>query len=76
MKKYLNNFIFILILITFSCEDTKKSNVISSVPSSFTKKVLIEEFTGAWCQFCPDGAYILGNINNANNEKRLKNFFY
>ena len=68
MKKYLNNFIFILILITFSCEDAKKSNVISSVPSSFTKKVLIEEFTGAWCQFCPDGAYILGNIINANNE--------
>ena len=46
MKKYLNNFIFILILIAFSCEDVKESNVISSVPSSFTKKVLIEEFTG------------------------------
>ena len=68
MKKYLNNFIFILILIAFSCEDVKESKVISSVPSSFTKKVLIEEFTGAWCQFCPDGAYILGNIINANNE--------
>ena len=49
-------------------ELSKKSNVISSVPSSFTKKVLIEEFTGAWCQFCPDGAYILGNIINANNK--------
>ena len=68
MKKLLNNFIFILILITYSCEDAKKNNIISSVPSSFTKKVLIEEFTGAWCQFCPDGAYILGNIINANNE--------
>ena len=68
MKKYLNSSIFIIFFITFSCEDAKKSNIISSVPSSFTKKVLIEEFTGAWCQFCPDGAYILGNIINANNE--------
>ena len=58
---------FILFLL-FGCEEAKESNVIGSVPSSFTKKVLIEEFTGAWCQFCPDGAYILGNIINANNE--------
>ena len=68
MNKYLNSSIFIILFITFSCEDAKESKVISPVPSSFTKKVLIEEFTGAWCQFCPDGAYILGNIIDANNE--------
>ena len=47
MKKYMNSFIFILLFIAFSCEDVKESKVISPVPSSFTKKVLIEEFTGA-----------------------------
>ena len=26
------------------------------------KKVLIEEFTGAWCGFCPDGALIMDDI--------------
>ena len=37
-------------------------NTIGPVPSTFTQKVLVEEFTGAWCQFCPDGALILEQI--------------
>ncbi len=28
-------------------------------PTSFTQKVLVEEFTGEWCGYCPDGARIL-----------------
>jgi hypothetical protein len=28
------------------------------------KNVLIEEYTGAWCQYCPDGAVILEDILN------------
>ena len=28
---------------------------ISAVPSSFTQKVLIEEFTASWCGYCPNG---------------------
>ncbi len=31
-------------------------------PATFTKKVLIEEFTGEWCGYCPDGARILQQI--------------
>lgn len=30
------------------------STGISTVPSSFTQKALLEEFTGAWCTTCPD----------------------
>lgn len=30
------------------------------------KKYLFEYFTGAWCQFCPDGAEIMKNIQAAN----------
>jgi hypothetical protein len=31
--------------------------------------VLIEEFTGAWCGYCPDGAHIVESIINDNNGK-------
>lgn len=27
------------------------------LPEAFKQKVVIEEFTGAWCGWCPDGAY-------------------
>ncbi|MBT8196082.1 MAG: hypothetical protein KJO64_06620, partial [Bacteroidia bacterium] len=32
---------------------------IGPVPAAFTQKVLIEEFTGCWCGYCPDGATIV-----------------
>ena len=41
----------------------------SSVPTSFTKKVLMEEFTGEWCGFCPDGSSIMKAIITANTGK-------
>ena len=34
-------------------------DAIGPVPSAFTQKVLIEEFTGAWCGYCPDGAKVV-----------------
>ncbi len=37
-------------------------NVLSLSP---TKKILVEEATGAWCQFCPDGAVVMDGILNA-----------
>ncbi|HYV90283.1 MAG TPA: Omp28-related outer membrane protein [Chitinophagales bacterium] len=40
-------------------------NGISPVPSTFTQKVLIEEFTGEWCGFCPDGLLELENAENS-----------
>lgn len=37
---------------------------ISPVPSTFTQKVLIEEVTGEWCGFCPDGLLKLDEAIN------------
>ncbi len=65
MKKHIKTLIFASIFIFISCEENLP--VIGSVPSTFTKKVLIEEFTGAWCGYCPDGAARLEAIIDSNN---------
>ena len=36
---------------------------------------LIEEFTGAWCGYCPDGAYRVKNLINANDGIRYDERF-
>lgn len=41
-------------------------DLVGNVPTSFTQKVVIEEFTGEWCGFCPDGAQILDQITSSN----------
>jgi outer membrane protein Omp28 len=41
----------------------------SAVPASFTQKVLLEEFTGAWCSTCPDADYKRDQVINANSGK-------
>ena len=56
MNQYLKILLFGL-LVFAGCEDKSDDFEISQVPPTFTKKVLIEEFTGAWCGYCPDGAY-------------------
>ena len=38
----------------------------ASVSTSGSKYVLVEESTGAWCGFCPDGALVLESILSAN----------
>jgi hypothetical protein len=68
MKQYLQILLFGL-LVFGGCEDEPDNFEISNVPSAFTKKVLIEEFTGAWCGYCPDGAHIVESIINDNNGK-------
>ena len=65
MIRYIISPLFV-VLIFFGCEDEPEEKFVSEVPSSFTKKVLIEEFTGAWCGYCPDGAFRLENIINTN----------
>jgi len=42
------------------------NKLVSGLSSLPDKKVLVEEFTGAWCGWCPDGAVILGQILDAN----------
>ncbi len=41
---------------------TGGGSAVGPVPSSFTQKVLIEEFTGEWCGYCPDGALKLDAV--------------
>lgn len=71
MKKvYLLSLAFVTALSMSSCskEETPTGGGDDSnkVPTSFTKKVLIEEFSGAWCGWCTDGAHILETILNEN----------
>lgn len=49
--------------VTSNDEKSGSTSVLSTVP---TKNVLVEEFTGAWCGWCPDGAYILETITEGN----------
>ena len=65
MNQYLK-ILFFGLLVFGGCEDQSDDFVISKVPATFTKKVLIEEFTGAWCGYCPDGAYRVKNLINDN----------
>lgn len=65
MKKF-----FILLITVFTLQScSKKNDELSSgnnstsvpqesgLPSSFTQRVLLETFTGAWCSTCPDADY-------------------
>ena len=45
------------------------SNTITSVPSTFTQKLLIEQFTGAWNGGCPDGIYRMDQLVISNSNK-------
>lgn len=42
---------------------------VGAIPSSFTKKIVIEKFTGEWCVNCPDGSKRLKAILDANPNK-------
>ncbi|MDC0630943.1 Omp28-related outer membrane protein [Candidatus Marinimicrobia bacterium] len=55
----------LLLLLVFCCEDSNINREFSDTPTSFTKKVLLEEFTGSWCGYCPSGAEILQNLMNS-----------
>lgn len=45
-----------------TCNDELCVNLFSGTGNSGTRSVLIEEFTGAWCGWCPDGGVILDDI--------------
>jgi len=63
--RYLNNLLLVSVLF-FACSDNNEEPEFSEMPLSFTKKVLIEEFTASWCGYCPWGASIVENIINEN----------
>lgn len=49
--------VFLIIVVTF----VFTGMVTGEIPDA-TKRVLIEEFTGAWCGYCPDGHVVLDSI--------------
>ena len=73
MKK-LSLLVLLSALMITSCKKNKEEEpdptpalvTVSSVPSSFTQKVLIEEGTAVWCGYCPDGAYRMQDIISKN----------
>jgi hypothetical protein len=52
----------------FACQKEASKTIVvenntPTIPEGFTKKVLLEEFTGEWCVNCPDGASVLRSIS-------------
>ncbi|WP_396155864.1 Omp28-related outer membrane protein [Flavobacterium sp.] len=54
----------LLLLIFFTAFSSFSQTIVSTTPQN--KKVILEEFTGINCQFCPAGHSIANNIKNAN----------
>lgn len=71
MKKLLF-LLFALSVVLVACNTSTTEDIpdpkdtTPTVPSSFTKKVMIEEFTGEWCGACPAGQRAIQDAANAN----------
>lgn len=52
-----------------TCNDSYCDALFSRNGTSTTKTVVIEEFSGAWCGWCPDGTVVLDQIVNSNPNK-------
>ena len=74
MKHFTKALLLLMFVFTLSnCTKEKKdddpnqeeevTDVTSEVaPTTFSQKVVLEEFTGEWCGYCPSGAQIMQNI--------------
>lgn len=55
---------------TYTAEDnviiTSNSIALQAIESTHTTKVMVEDYTGGWCQFCPRLAYALQETVKAN----------
>ena len=49
--------------------DSLNNNNNTTVPTSFTQKVLLEEFTGAWCSTCPDADFKRDQVMSSHSGK-------
>jgi len=54
----------LLLLLFFTAFSTYAQTIVSTIPQN--KKVILEEFTGVNCQYCPSGHAIANTIKNAN----------
>ncbi len=64
MKKLI---ILLLTIILVACAAPKKccgQTFVSTTPEN--KNVILEEFTGIYCTYCPDGHLIAQNLHDAN----------
>ena len=64
MKKLI---ILLLTIILIACAAPKEccgQTFVSTTPEN--KNVILEEFTGIYCTYCPDGHLIAQNLHNAN----------
>jgi hypothetical protein len=67
MKKSTGYFlvtIFCLAILTFCSLKTQAQTIVSTIPEN--RNVILEEFTGIYCTYCPDGHLIAQNLHNAN----------
>ena len=55
--------VFWLAVLTFWSVKTQAQTFVSTTPEN--RNVVLEEFTGIYCQFCPDGHLIAQNLHNA-----------
>ena len=55
---------FLLLLVVFTGFSSYAQTIVSTTPQN--KKVILEEFTGVNCVYCPQGHTIANNIKNAN----------
>ena len=54
----------LLLLLFFTAFSTYAQTIVSTTPQK--KKVILEEFTGINCQYCPSGHAVANSIKNAN----------
>lgn len=62
-------------VVLFGCKDDGSSPIDSnnenSVPATFTKKVVVEKFTGEWCGFCPGAGKFFDDMHDKYGDKFL-----
>jgi hypothetical protein len=79
MKK-INLLILTIVFASLSfigCKKEKKEDVVKIndvAPTSYQQKVVLEYFSGAWCQFCPDGIVVADRVKSAVGSDRFINY--
>lgn len=49
----------------YAIKDNEAESYLLSVENSAVRKVVIEEFTGTWCQYCPSGIVAMDKVEKA-----------
>ncbi|MDP2176358.1 MAG: Omp28-related outer membrane protein [Bacteroidota bacterium] len=69
---------FVLLSVVFSGCKKEKEGVAPTgpekAPTSYSQKVVLEYFSGAWCTFCPDGIVYSDKVQNAVGSNNFINY--